>query len=1332
MTTLKRLSCSAKSTWCPAKQHASLVGCAASTDIIGDDYVPRSNLSIYDIALEDCTSSEMRLLGSVSVKGTITCFGWGCKGVEDGSYSKGILATGLDNNSFYLWNAEGIVRGQGEGALLASTETSSSLTVLAFHPNEQNALATGTREGQLLIWDLSRVDQPRSTVAPQQTRGAIACFAWNRRAPHLFATASEQGDTNIWDMRQKSALRTVAPAGRIALRPSALSWDDEVHYATSHYGSPSVEIWDLRKPTNYVARLNHPSSLAAQAQTYGMPPQTSVIHSSFCPQDRNLFVTVGDDATTALWRADTGVLLSITSTPECAEWNWSPHQPGLALCSSAASVTVSSMTNMGSYVPAWTPRRAGVTFGFGGKLVAFGQDSRIHPPPASNPNSPMTSPNAAKPPAASQWSPIPHVPNPYLILHTLPVDEQAQADALNFYQVAVQNGYATFTENMANNAANLAATAPQSPSQQETNPSLEAAEAKQWKLISLLYQTPRAGLANAFLSELQFNGVDESALQNLENPTAALDTALKAAEEEYAANEAAANARAQAELARIDAELQSKLAELEGAPAANAQADFDFDAMLSGGGDLFSMLGSGPGDASSATNGQDQADAERTKQQAIEDAKARAQSERDRVNRALSDQLKAARATLEKTRAELKQQNEAAASDIAAKIKSGSLVTAPPVNVAADIPIRDAIISGKLELASKLCLAANRPADALLLAACAGEQVWHQIRAQYLSSHRQPFFSKAVPFILQGDHKGLVANSDLKEWRQTLATLICSYFENHYDTFAALASALGDRLAAAAQAIKAGASPASVGVHSETSAALDAFVCYLAASDCDKIIQLWTRFPSLTQAALNKRLKENRSDVISPASYTHESKDASPSASSTVSLALRSVGGSSTGTVLPLLLVEKATALAVGFHQSCGSVPPSPSLMKLYADYIGRLVALGLADLAYGFLSLAQMFAPPASSQQSEDPLVVMRDLLVNSRPNAEQLKQELAQHGQPLRTPWTPVDVAQDPQWLQYQGQRQQQQQQQQALQQQYMQQAQPQAVAPAAVAQAARFGPQAVAPTQPAQPAVVAGSNYYAAAPQAQPAPVAPPARPMPAQPTYAAPVAPVQPQPQPQPQPQSTRPAVNVPQLAQPTQPVPAQPMYQPPTVPQPTVPTTAVPSVPAPAPVPTPAPARPAPMTTPLPAQPVQPQQPSMPAPVAPVPSVPTPQAPAQQTPTAAQNVNVVDEQQVQFIVQSLKALSAAVDAAVANTPEAKKTAMRQKGLDQLYSRLSTPEINAEARQVLVTIVQALQARDHSTAYTRCGTLGDLVGGSQTYWVACLKSLIVAARNANISL
>ncbi|XP_050210185.1 protein transport protein SEC31 homolog B [Mercurialis annua] len=135
-----------------------------------------------------------------------------------------------------------------------------------------------------------------------------------------------------------------------------------------------------------------------------------------------------------------------------------------------------------------------------------------------------------------------------------------------------------------------------------------------------------------------------------------------------------------------------------------------------------------------------------------------------------------------------------------------------------DDSIQCALVVGDYKGAVAQCIAANKMADALVIAHVGGTSLWESTRDQYLKMSRSPYL-KIVSAMVNNDLMNLVNTRPLKYWKETLA-LLCTFAQN--EEWSLLCNSLASRLMTAGNT-------------------LAATLCFICAGNIDKTVEIWSR-----------------------------------------------------------------------------------------------------------------------------------------------------------------------------------------------------------------------------------------------------------------------------------------------------------------------------------------------------------------------------------------------------------------------------------------------------------------------------------------------------------
>ncbi|XP_020585788.1 protein transport protein SEC31 homolog B isoform X2 [Phalaenopsis equestris] len=342
-----------------------------------------ANLEIFKLDFQS-DSQELPVVGACPSSDRFNRLSWGKAKSGSGEYSFGLIAGGLADGTINVWNPAKLIGSEGnDDAFVTRLEKHTGpVRGLEFNPHEPKLLASGADEGELCLWDLENPSEPMLFPSLKGAQTEISFVSWNLKFQHILASTSYNGMTVVWDLKQQKQVTSISDSTR--RRCSVLQWNPEVStqiiIASDDDSSPSLRVWDVRKTISPVREF--------VGHTKG------VIAMSWCPYDSSLLLTCAKDNRTICWDTNTGGIQS--ELPASTNWNfdihWYPKVPGVISASSfdvkLGIYNIEACNKLalsaGDFVapvrlraPKWLKRSAGVSFGFGGKLVTF------HPGPAA-------------------------------------------------------------------------------------------------------------------------------------------------------------------------------------------------------------------------------------------------------------------------------------------------------------------------------------------------------------------------------------------------------------------------------------------------------------------------------------------------------------------------------------------------------------------------------------------------------------------------------------------------------------------------------------------------------------------------------------------------------------------------------------------------------------------------------------------------------------------------------------------------------------------------------------------------------------------------------------
>ncbi|KAF2293722.1 hypothetical protein GH714_004326 [Hevea brasiliensis] len=273
---------------------------------------------------------DLPLVGEFQSSERFNRLAWGRNGSGSDQYSLGLIAGGLVDGSIDIWNPLKLIRSEtSESALVGHLSNHKGpVRGLEFNTFTPNLLASGADDGEICIWDLAAPSEP-SHFPPLKGSGAaaqgeISYVSWNSKVQHILASTSLNGITVVWDLKKQKPVISVEDSVR--RRCSVLQWHPDV---------------------------------ATQ-----------------------LIIASDDDSSPALrtFLLFTFFYYFVRELPAGANWNfdvhWYPKIPGVISASSFdGKIGIYNIeSDYGAVTlraPKWYKRPAGVSFGFGGKLVSF-------------------------------------------------------------------------------------------------------------------------------------------------------------------------------------------------------------------------------------------------------------------------------------------------------------------------------------------------------------------------------------------------------------------------------------------------------------------------------------------------------------------------------------------------------------------------------------------------------------------------------------------------------------------------------------------------------------------------------------------------------------------------------------------------------------------------------------------------------------------------------------------------------------------------------------------------------------------------------------------------
>ncbi|XP_042061380.1 protein transport protein SEC31 homolog B-like [Salvia splendens] len=377
---IKSVNRSASTAFSPDGAYIAAGTMAGAVDL---QFSSTANLDIFEL---DFVSDDRQLImaGTIPSSERFNRISWQKASANSEEYPLGLIAGGLVDGNIGLWNPKPLICKEGsdtsENTLVTNlTRHKGPVRGLEFNSITPHLIASGADEGDISIWDLTKPLEPNHFPALKgsgsASQGEISFLSWNSMVEKILASTSYNGTTVVWDLRkQKPVINFSDPVRR---RCSVLQWNPDVAtqliVASDDDDSPSLKMWDVRNIMSPVKEF--------VGHTKG------VIAMSWCPIDSSNLLTCSKDNRTICWDTISGEI--VAELPAGTNWNfdvhWYPKIPGVISASSFdGKVSLYNIEGAGRYglgeadfgaaplrAPKWYKRKAGVSFGFGGKLVSF-------------------------------------------------------------------------------------------------------------------------------------------------------------------------------------------------------------------------------------------------------------------------------------------------------------------------------------------------------------------------------------------------------------------------------------------------------------------------------------------------------------------------------------------------------------------------------------------------------------------------------------------------------------------------------------------------------------------------------------------------------------------------------------------------------------------------------------------------------------------------------------------------------------------------------------------------------------------------------------------------
>ncbi|OMJ07671.1 Protein transport protein SEC31, partial [Smittium culicis] len=215
----------------------------------------------------------------------------------------GILAGGLENGQISVWDPKEITDSNDiskVSPIFNSSDHTGAVAGLQFNPFQNNLLASGAANGEILIWDALSDFKSYSPGARSSRIEDVTDLSWNNQVQQILATSSNSGSTAVWDLRNRREVMNLAHSGNLGLD---LNQGMNSSNGMSRSGVSAVK-WHPNSPTQLVTSLDDdktPVILAWDLRNAKSPTKfysghnRGILSLSWCLKDPSLLLSSGKD-----------------------------------------------------------------------------------------------------------------------------------------------------------------------------------------------------------------------------------------------------------------------------------------------------------------------------------------------------------------------------------------------------------------------------------------------------------------------------------------------------------------------------------------------------------------------------------------------------------------------------------------------------------------------------------------------------------------------------------------------------------------------------------------------------------------------------------------------------------------------------------------------------------------------------------------------------------------------------------------------------------------------------------------------------------------------------
>ncbi|EJD54689.1 hypothetical protein AURDEDRAFT_110220 [Auricularia subglabra TFB-10046 SS5] len=963
---LKEIHRTATFAWSPS-QSVPLLATGGVAGALDESFSNDSHLEIWSPNFFDKNEFDLGHDGHPGPKASVTTsarFNRLAWGYVQPSKPLGVIAAGMETGELSLWDPSKIVESAEptESLIYRNNTHTGPVRGLDFNSLQSNLLATGAVSGEVYIWDLKDPSKPYSPGARSSKLDEITSLAWNAQVAHILATSSSSGYTVVWDLRGKREVVALTYAGgagtvgHVSAVGGALGakrgmsdvcWhpDNATRLVTSSEDdtSPVIMVWDLR------------NARAPEKLLEGH--DKGVLSLSWCKQDSDLLLSCGKDNRALCWNPNTSEIIG--ELPAAENWafqvDWCPKNPDLlATAYFDGTIGIHSLQSTNADSP--DARTAAAPQADGSDVFDVQGFSQT----AQSKLSLKQPPKWLRRPTSCSFG----YGGKLVTVSNLP-----GASGKNQSSVVHLSHVVTETSIVERAQALLAANTNEEVIALAEKKSAEGhADAESWKALLSLF---RANSREELVTLLGFSTADiaarvQQAIADEQHKTST-DDSTKAPESDTTSNNAQRVSFVDPEPAAEHSEIGLEIEEHSATTpsAASEQSDFTKPPTESTTTEM-SLFGD------EVANDQD--------------ANADFFSSMGGLRSAIPDHVRVPHYSLAGDSSAAATIGSGPPSVVSEAVKSNTFRIYPSDESELDRLLTKSLVLGDFESAVSLCLAVDRYADAILLAAKGGPDLLARTQKAYFERRTTALpYLRLFQSIVTDDLEDIVQNADLREW-QEIFVVVCTFAKP--DEFASLAEQLGQRLEFQSSVVLA-ADPDDVAAAHELRK--HATLAYLAARKLEKVVNIW-----IAEMREEEEARNSAGDDAQSRYTTH-------------ALALQG-------------FIEKVTVFrqATGYTDDGLSQTPAPeavaqaktyalaALYDRYYEYADLLAGQGLIQEAVKYIDLTP--ADYTSSAGTEESFSVARSRLLEAAgkiahaPVASTSKQPANQYSAPT-VPAVPIN---------------------------------------------------------------------------------------------------------------------------------------------------------------------------------------------------------------------------------------------------------------------------------------------------------------------------------------